>query len=127
MASRYKHFGIVVRNYLEDVAPGLLPKPAEELCWLLEDIGDRLKTAQEVMSAYPEVGKPAEAMIKELCWTLAVLWKDPPTGDAGRAAVEQWLKERGFKELVEDLYARLTDPPPPSSSRRQGSPAGVAP
>lgn len=114
MASRYQPFGIMVRHFLEDVAPELLPKPAEELCWLLEEIGDRLNTALETMRAYPEVGRLAEAMIKELCWALAVLWKDPPTGDAGRAVVEQWLKAKGFKGLVEDFYAKLTEPSPPA-------------
>jgi hypothetical protein len=125
MASRYQPFGIAVRGFLQDVEPELLPTPAEELGWLLEEIGDRLKDAQDWLNSHKEDTELALRMAEELCWTLAVLWKDPPTGDAGRTAVARWLEAKGLKEIVKDLYVRLADPPSPVSSRtpRQTTPA----
>jgi hypothetical protein len=38
---------------------------------------------------------------------LAVLWTDPPTGDAGRAVVEKGVGERGYKDLVEGFRIKL--------------------
>jgi hypothetical protein len=38
-------------------------------------------------------------------WTLAVLWKDPPTGSP--AEVEMWLDDAGCKKYVQKFYQQL--------------------
>ena len=108
-----------MRGFVGEVAPELLPQPAEELRWLLEDVGDRLKDALGGRHMTAEPIEQTERLVKELCWTLAVLWKDPPTGDAGRAEVERWIEQTGHKDLVEGFYAELViqkdapeNPPP---------------
>jgi hypothetical protein len=45
-------------------------------------------------------------MIRELSWTLAVLWKDPPPGTSS-AAMEAWLVAKGWKAEVEALRIAL--------------------
>lgn len=117
MASRYAPFGVFIRGYLSDVAPELVPRPEEELAWFLDDIGERLKDASDWCRSSAEDTRLAERTGEELCWTLAVLWKDPPTGDAGRAAVERWLEDRGYKDLVEPLVTQLVATQPLSVVR----------
>lgn len=93
----------------------MLPTPADEFSWFLEEIEDRLTTAQERIEAEREDARVAERGLEELCWLLAVLWRDPPTGDRGRVEVERWLKAKDLKSLVEVLYAQLApiDPAKP--------------
>lgn len=98
MASRYEPYGIAVRNMLEALYPELLPDPMEELQWLVDKLLDGLERAISVLEK-SELGfneslgtdinelladnlnrakKKAERRKQEICWSLAVLWKDPP-------------------------------------------------
>ncbi|MEP7123268.1 MAG: hypothetical protein ABJE95_20230 [Byssovorax sp.] len=105
-SSRYKPYGITVRNFLEDARPDLLPSSREEIDWLLEDIDERLDAAHRLLWTGPDEPRHCEKMIRELSWALAVLWKDPPPGTTA-AAMEAWLAAKGWKAEVEALSAEL--------------------
>ena len=105
-ASRYRPYGITVRNFLEDVEPSLLPSPSEEITWLLEEIDERLENAHRLLRTGPEEPRHCEKMIRELSWALVVLWKDPPPGTSG-PAIADWLAAKGWKAEVEALSVTL--------------------
>ena len=105
-ASRYQPYGIVIRNFLEDVEPSLLPSSADEITWFLDDLEERLRDAHHLLKLGIEDLRYCKRAINVLCWTLAVLWKDPPPGTSA-AAMEDWLTARGWKAEVEALRAEL--------------------
>lgn len=127
MASRYQPFGIVVRNFVEDMEPALLPTSAEELRWFLEELGERLEIALRQCALESDVPDHAKRSVEEVVFALATLWRDPPSGDAGRAAVEQWLVENGLKERVAAAYAMLEAPLPESRRAAPARPSSVPP
>ena len=80
-----------------------MPTPVEELQWLLETVSSELLEKLEDLndSSTTELD---EREAKELIWTLAVLWKDPPAGTPD--SIREYLDRRGLMELVGE-YLRL--------------------
>lgn len=121
LASRYAAHGSVARQVLEAFEPALLPSPAQELGWLVDDLVRELVNVRvseanaklAVEQAAPEVVGVVRARLKdvtrhrdELGWALAVLLKDPPAGSpadvAGRLDAVP-----GVRPVVERFYQRL--------------------
>jgi uncharacterized protein (TIGR02646 family) len=108
LAIRYRPHSLVARQILADKAPASLPSPKEELEWLLRDLATDLLAKLEDI-ADPKHTAADEREAKELCWALAILWRDPPTETA--AFVEAFLDNWKLKDLVADYHARLSVPP----------------
>ena len=119
LASRFRPHGVAVRNLVEQWAPSLLPTEVDELVWLLDDIGERLKPALRLLAVDVDDPDYAQRDLDELFFALATLWKDPPGGHDGRSVVDAWLEEYGLTERVAAEAAKLGDPSPPSSRRPQ--------
>lgn len=100
LASRYFPHGMAARNYLEDNDPTWLPSRRDELRFLLEEIDGRLRNAVGLLGAGPDDLRLCRKIIEELCWSLAVLWKDPPPATFTSDEIEAWLQERDWISLV---------------------------
>lgn len=105
MACRHRAHAATVRSLLRRTHPELLPTPEEELDALLRAIHRKLCFALEVLCRGHGASPLYERRARELCWALAVLWKDPPARTS--AAIESWLVQAGWKEMVEPLHRAL--------------------
>lgn len=108
MASRYRPHGWAARQVLAALAPELLPTHDEELRWYVEEMLDRLDRDDRVLAAAIAT-KRDRAMVKqrrdEVCWTLAALWKDPPTASA--VVIDGWIDARGRRTEIKGFRDRL--------------------
>ncbi len=73
MASRYRPHGIAVRHILAEHMPALLPRPKDELLWLVTDFLVLLKDNLRKRSETDIQRRILEKEKAELCWSLAVL------------------------------------------------------
>jgi uncharacterized protein (TIGR02646 family) len=108
LACRYLPFGATVHNFIEDAQPSLLPTQQEELLILLEELENKLRDAHRSWKMFPH-SDSCERTVKELLWTFAVLWKDPPPDTLTATEIERWLDGRGLKlkPLIQDKLAKL--------------------
>ncbi|MEA2691305.1 MAG: hypothetical protein QOJ16_692 [Acidobacteriota bacterium] len=105
LANRYRPHGMAVRQLLAAVsASQLIPTPEEDLLGLVLDFLETLKVVSKILE---EGGKSdfAQRQKDEVCWALAVLWKDPPTAEP--AVVEAWLEKAGYRAEVAAYYGQL--------------------
>lgn len=108
LASRYREHGMTVRAFLEDFADEVqLPSAEEELEWLLEDVDELLRISEVCLRRDPS-SRDRQRLVDQLRWMLAVLWKDPPTGSP--EGIARWLDDKGWREMIEPLYRKLTSP-----------------
>lgn len=96
LANRYMPHGWAVRRMLTKLAPDLTLTSAEEdLKWYVEQLLAVLDRNDAVLAK----GVPASDLPlvrqrrNEVCWTLAVLLKDPPA--ASPAEIENWVNAHG--------------------------------
>lgn len=112
LASRYRAHGMAARNILEEFVhppdPSWLPSPREEFEWFLDEVHERLTNALHLLATEPGAELWRIKMIKELCWTLAVLWKDPPPETLSSDELAVWLEEKDHRRLVEPFHRQLT-------------------
>lgn len=94
---------LVARQILKDEAPHLLPTPLEELQWLMEEIFEDLDVTSQLMG--DESDNLLERQADELIWSLAVLWKDPLTGDP--LHVDSFLADLGIKDEIQERLNEL--------------------
>jgi len=104
LAIRYRPHSLVAKQILEAKAPHVLPTPAEELEWLLEDLFTELLLKLEDLNS-PNASELDEKEAKELLWALAVLWKDPPVGTPD--SIQDFLERRGLRCHVANFFALL--------------------
>ncbi|MCP4655743.1 MAG: TIGR02646 family protein [bacterium] len=104
MASRFSPHGISVRTILEAFAPELLPSPGEELRWLCDDFLAELERLRALLTEADDAFLRRDA--EEICWALAILWKDPPP-DMPLEEVETWLQDAGVYHQVRTHYDRV--------------------
>lgn len=111
-ASRYKPFGIYVRHLLRDTMEELLPTRQEEIKWHVDSLLGDLTMSMRLLkslAARPRsdtVRKDAEKKKEETCWSLAVLWKNPPPG-ISVDEIKQWIDEAGYLGEVQPYYDQL--------------------
>jgi len=108
LANRYKAHGWAVRRVLARLAPTLaLPSAGEDLEWFVDETLNRLDRDDQVLgrSLKPTDRAMVRQRKEEACWTLAVLWKQPPSASA--VQIERWITARGRRAEIEDFYRRL--------------------
>ncbi len=96
LANRFQPHGWAVRRTLAALAPDLpLTSAEEDLRWFVEQMLKRLDQDDAVLAR--PISDSDRKMVQqrrtEVCWTLAVLLRDPPI--ASPAAVESWINARG--------------------------------
>ncbi|HEV7518961.1 MAG TPA: hypothetical protein VGR07_21935 [Thermoanaerobaculia bacterium] len=105
LANRYRPHGMAVRQLLTAAsATELIPSPEDDLLGLVLDF---LATLEVVSKILVKGGKNAfaERQRDEVCWALAVLWKDPPA--VGPTVIEHWLEKAGRHAEVAAYYGQL--------------------
>ena len=103
-AARYRKHSLLVVRMLERMRPDLLPTPEQELLVLLDMLADRLLPRIQALEL-DATNTRAERIAQRLCWTLAVLWKDPPAADG--AWMKTQLDARGLTAQVKPLFDQL--------------------
>lgn len=103
LASRYSQHSLVAKHVLEDLAPEHLPTAAHELEWLLKDLIESLDFTLRLAAAHPD--DIQRRAIDELLWSLAFLWRDPPT--VAFDSVEKFLTSEGVIERVREKYEQM--------------------
>jgi hypothetical protein len=96
LANRFQPHGWAIRRTLAALAPDLtLTSVEEDLRWLVEHMLGRLNRDDEVLAKNISASdrKMVQQRRNEVCWTLAVLLKDPPV--ASSAEIESWINARG--------------------------------
>ncbi len=102
-AVRYRPYSLVARQMLLDKNLPL-PTPKEECDWLLRRLIRDLLDALETLQTVPN-DSVALKQARELRWALAVLWKDPPTGDP--ADIQDVLAAELLDQKVSSQAAEL--------------------
>jgi uncharacterized protein (TIGR02646 family) len=109
LASLYCQHGIVVRRLLEKYKRHLLPTREDDLHGLIDELISELKTIDQIyFSLTPDdsnVRIEIEKFEREICWALAVLWKDPPA--AAPEDIEKWIGSSGRLDRVKEYLAEL--------------------
>lgn len=107
-AGRYHPHSAAWRDALRTFAPDVkLPSAEEELGWLLAQILERINLGYQSRAAEHEREVWAKRMEQAL-WTLAFLWKNPPTGRPDD--VKAWLDAHKLTAVVEARVRRLSSP-----------------
>jgi uncharacterized protein (TIGR02646 family) len=96
-AIRFRPHSLVARQVLTDLGHDL-PSPREELGWLLADLLKDWDFALQILEYGPS--EIAEKQKKEVLWSLASLWHDPPEGM--QAEVQSFLVQKGVLDFVEE-------------------------
>jgi len=108
LSNRYTAHGWAVRRVAESLAPNLpLPTAEEDLKWLVDETLVLLDIADGILKK-PIPDKDRRQVINrrdESCWTLAILWKDPPA--ASSVEIGKWIDARGRRAAIEPFLARL--------------------
>ena len=104
LASRYEPYGSIIRKVIEKSHPTLLPTPEEEVRFLIEKLLRELNAYQRILTLTPK-SKGTVKTKKQVCWTLAMLWKYPP--GATPAQVQTWIDDTGFLGEVQPYYDQL--------------------
>ena len=86
-------------------APHVLPTPEQELEWLLETLKTELFDKLEDLNNIALPTKIDQREAREILWTFAVLWKDPPISSPD--SVQRFLERNSLKELVQEYFALL--------------------
>lgn len=105
MAVRYRPHSLIAKQILAAHAPAHLPTPRQELLWLLGDFLKNLENITGLLKRWPGDAR-LEIDRKEVAWSLAALWRDPPAGTSA-ADVETFLDSKGIIDLVRKFYERL--------------------
>jgi uncharacterized protein (TIGR02646 family) len=109
LASRYHAHSFTTRSFLEAYAPELLPHAEKELRRFLKKLCKRLKSALDLRDRRGGTSSSCMRRAREIAWTIAVLWKDPPVGTAEDVA--NCLDEMECRKLVERNYKKLLQSP----------------
>lgn len=108
LANRYKPHGWAVRRVAAALAPTIvLPSAEEDLRSYVHELLDQLDTDDYVLGeTLPARDREmAQGRKEEKCWTLAVLWKDPPA--ASSAVVGTWITDRGRAGEIDAFREQL--------------------
>ena len=97
-ASRYRPHSLTTRSFLESYAPELLPHAENELRWFLKELCKRLKSALDRRDQLGRTSGSCMRRAREIAWTIAILWKDPPVGTAEDVA--HCLDEMECRKLI---------------------------
>ncbi len=106
-ASRFAKYSLTARSFLEMFKPDLLPDERTDLQWFVEWLCERLNQMAEQRKKEGSESSSLARRRRVVQWTLAVLWKDPPTGTP--QDIEAWLDAAGCKKQVEWSYKQLTE------------------
>jgi len=107
-ANRYKPHGWAVRRVAAALAPTIvLPSAEEDLRSYVHELLNQLKNDDYVLSReLPARDREmAQGRKEEKCWTLAVLWKDPPA--ASPAIVGTWITDQGRAGEIDAFRQQL--------------------
>jgi uncharacterized protein (TIGR02646 family) len=102
-AVRYRKHSLVAKQMLINLAPTELPTAEYELRWLINDIFETLRLTLKLLEDDPD--DIQRRNIKELLWSLAILWRDPPVGSA--ADMEDLLTREGVVDSVREVYEQI--------------------
>lgn len=105
LAVRYRPHSLVARQILAERFPAHIPKPKDELLWLMQDFMELLLLTNRSLTALPN-DRSLKAQMEELVWSFAVLWRDPPPGTS-TDDVEDFLKAQGIRDTVHRFYVKL--------------------
>jgi hypothetical protein len=108
LSNRYTAHGWAVRRVAGLLAPSLaLPTAEEDLKCLVDETLGLLDIADAILKKrIPDKDrKQVVNRREESCWTVAILWKDPPA--ASSVEVGKWIDAHGRRSVIQPFLDRL--------------------
>jgi len=105
LAIRYRPHSLTAKQMLAEDAPQHLPTVDTEILWLLNELIGKLWYTLELLKNNL-TDERLQRLHKELLWSLAVLWRDPPEG--ATINIEDFLTNNGIDDFVRKYFNQLS-------------------